>query len=1197
MKNKISKRILAGILTFGMAASLMPTTVLVAETVTTTPGNTSLQVEYFSSTLYNWDESAANAATAVADYSDEIVYTQTTVSYSTVAASNNSDYTSTNYWYKADDGEYYQVYYTTRGGGGGPTTTYTLYYRNGSSYTQINSTTNGSQTITLYTQSHYEGKGFYFTGGSNIQNAPSFSVWNDNNKDSSNTAKQNYYIYSGLAAADLTESDNAPFSNAVNAAPLFATDGSNSAYTDVYENVQVPFVYDEETGYYELNSDEYAVYFNNAADNATMEIADKPAAHSYAVGSFTYATGFFPFNTLTTTTRNAKKSTSDEGISSYQVSGSVDFGFGMVTSVNFQMTDDGLDANGNEITFEFSGDDDVWVYVDDTLVLDIGGTHDAIQGTINFKTGEVELTASAYGKIGDMATDPDMENATATINQTNLYTALQSSLTKFASEGEHTLTIYYMERGQGRSNCQIKFNLPQRDTVSVTKEITQSKSTDGTISDLTEEEQEAMDGVDFGFTLYKDGKPVAGKSYYITKDGESGTTTASTDANGHFTLKNGQTATFLDTIEDSTYYVVEDTLDSNAYTTPEYKCTLAAYNSEQTEDQDGFKSMTVKAEGSETAADSISFVCTNYMNEELPNPSIQPADDMIVIDYGLPISISSDKILENDTRRGDSFEITEITTEGKYGTASLSEDGTTITYTLNQQLNGIEELEYKAVAKSGDDESEPATGTIKIIPATSMYYEEDFGSITDDEGNITTNGMIEYSKQTVKWVQQGEATGGNQETGYVGDTTDSTYGSDVLYMSSSGDSYGTSRYANADGNAGAAFEYDFTGTGTAVYGRTSTTTGYIEVVVTDAETGAEADRQYINTRIIGDVSGDEVLYNIPIYNNDGLDYGNYHVRVYLYKQGTPVNGYNDSDGNFLEGSDESGAEFYLDGIRVYEPLKGNETAESAYAADGEANVSVINIREKVVADDEEEYGGDEIFTLTDIEGEIIDIDTYSSIGPNEELYLDGDGYTVSFSLINWKSQIYHLYLGMKCPDGQSATVEINGKEYTVNNSVDCYYDISSWVIVEDDIGTVTITGVSGLVSLTNIKVTGDYEFDLGYAEDIEAYGLNEQTLYLVPSNYSLSNNEDQEETSVFVPESIKTTCSYGSKTQKATVTVLTSQDVSRVEINGNEIDPKTVNGKYKFTYSEKNVTEGTIYKIVLYNADGVASETYTVTAE
>ena len=83
----------------------------------------------------------------------------------------------------------------------------------------------------------------------------------------------------------------------------------------------------------------------------------------------------------------------------------------------------------------------------------------------------------------------------------------------------------------------------------------------------------------------------------------------------------------------------------------------------------------------------------------------------------------------------------------------------------------------------------------------------------------------------------------------------------------------------------------------------------------------------------------------------------------------------------------------------------------------------------------------------------------------------------------------------------------------------------------------------------------------------------------------------------FVPENIRITCSYGSKNLKATVTVLTSDDVARLEIDGNVVEPKTMKGKNKYTYSQKNVTAGTIYSIVAYDEAGTASETYTVVAE
>lgn len=1178
MKTKKSGRFISGMLALGLTVSILPAPVMAAETVTTNPGEEELNVEYFNSTFYNWDEEKANQATQNADLTNVSYQQAYRVRWSNIAPDDTSTPVATDYWYSVG-GNYYRVYYTRTGNW-----SRTLGYYVNNIYTEIESYSFSDYYVnsTIYTRTGtYQGKGFYFTNGDvggrpADNNIPAFSKWTD--------SSQNYKIYSGLAAEDLNDTTNVPFNtDDVNAAPLFATDGSNSDYTDVYEDVKVPYVYDEDTGYYTLNSDEYAVYFgDDPEDDATLQIANKPASHMFG----TYAaTAFLPFNTLSNAPRQAQLSTEDRKVSSYAINGTDDFGFGMVTEVNFQMTDTGLDERGKPITFEFSGDDDVWVYIDDQLVLDIGGTHDAIKGTINFQTGQVELEAPAYDQIGDLAQD----NGTSdTLTQTNLYTSLGSTRTEFASQGQHTLKIYYMERGRGRSNCLIQFNLPQRDTVSVTKNITQSKTPDGNVSDLTDAEQELVNGWQFGFTLYKDDEPVSNASYYVTRNGER-TRNASTDSNGHFILQNGETATFLGAINNNKYYVVEDspTGATNTYTEPEYSYRSTASGTTQAEDADGFTSMKVAAAGSETSTDAIEFICTNYMNAELPNPSIYPEDDRIVIDYGLPISIAADRILENDGRRGDTFEITSVS-GGTFGTAVLSDDRSTIEYTLNQQLNGIDEITYTAIARSSGSESEPETGTIYIIPATSMYYEEDFGE------------MIDYSDETIKWEQEGNSSAVYQETGYVGDDSDSTYGADRAYLNNTGDSLGTSRHARAEG-VGAQFTYDFTGTGTAIYGRTSTTTGYIEVTITNKKTGALVDRQYIDTRIIGGIGSTASaveLYNIPIYNNTELDYGNYHVRVYLYKAGTPVLGYDDSKGDFVEGSDKSGADFYLDGVRVYQPLVDNEIADSAYAADGEANVSVMNIGQKVAADSGEEYNDEFFFTLTDINETIMDPEEYRLIGPNEELYLEAD-YSMTFYLVNWNSQLYDLYLGIKVPDGNKGKLMINDQEIEINSSADCYYDISNYVQVDNalgyPVGKVTITGMEGLVALTNIKVTGDNEFDLGNSQDIKENGIDSGTLYLVSPTFM----EDGEtgETPVFTPESLKASCNYSSRTKKASIAVIASTDVTKITINGKEVSPTMFVGKHRFMLQEKNVEEGTIFEVVAYNSSGAVSEMYTVVAD
>lgn len=1319
MKTNFSRRILSAVLAFGMVLSMLPVTAF-AQTVTSTPGDTNLKVEYFNSTLYNWDEAKANAATAEADKGvqklsstgdlneavqwcitkvEEDIYTiSVDGKYLTWSGNNSADakLTGKTTTLTLTDGTYNSEDIVTIGlYGSSAAYKYLNYYKaselggwsadgtsdvgsafkiatadensnltyikaadiiSGNKYyiVSVRGFTNNSGYLNLTTdKSAYECMGFYFTdtsdGKPDSKYIPAFSKWNSSVTDTDiNKHAQNYYIYSGLAAKKLNESNNAPFSNNVNAARLFAVDGTTTGYSSVYTNVKVPFVYDADTGYYTLDSDANAVYFNEGqgSSDATMLIADKPA--SYRWYNY-YVTGFQPFNSLSSSSKTEKavKSAStltddNDNTSAYTIS-SATYGFGMVTSVDFQMTDTGRDANGEDIVFEFSGDDDVWVYVDGVLALDIGGTHDAIKGQINFATGDVTLSSS-YGKVGDKANDESMSgwnNLPETLSQTNLYTALNTTLTGFASQGNHTLTIYYMDRGQGRTNCLIRFNLPQRDSVSVTKNINDyylNEAHSTSEDKIPTEVMANLSNIDFSYTLFKNDEAVANKSYSLYDSDGNFLSTGSTDAKGGFTLKNGQTATFrgITLDEESSWYVKEN------LTTGVKSRWEAAWNASSSvtgaktaevtlgEGETGVPSQKVTVTGSSSTTDTITFVCTNSYQRG-PDPDVDIHDDTIVLDYGLPVSVD---VMANDVvtnygeiiKNGENGTITMGISDtadgynpdnytgtinngvftGKYGTAEVK-DGK-IVYTLTRDFCGIEKIPYSVTATvtlvDDTSKSTTVTGTLTVIPATSVYYEENFGP--------ENSKLVTRKTNTAIFTTEGTSLTGYQETGLVGTTTDSTYGADKVYLDNLGDSYGTS--LKVDTTKGAAqYSYSFTGTGTAIYGRVSNKTGYIRVKVTD-QAGTVVDTQYIDTINYVTVPEDEtdqildtVLYNIPIYQNtelgsEGSSYDTYTVTIYVYKSGTLHEGNN---------------EFYLDGIRVFQPMGTSEednteyaSAESAYSADGEQNVAVVNIREKLVADSTEGYAND-MFTLTDIEGNIIDVKEYNDIGPNQELYLKEE-YNGSFALVNWDSKSYKLYLGMKAPNGEASEVTVGSGTFAINNSADCYYDISDYVEADtlDDgtvVGYVNIEGTSGLTALTNLKVTGVDEFNLSYSNDLtgdneeedgtgSVEGQTENTLYLVSRTYA-DNLAAKEEVQVFTPDSIKTSCSYASKSKKATVNVVTSKDVDYVTINGVKVTGKNVSGKLRFTKSYNKVTAGTTYEIVAYNADGMASVVYTVTAE
>jgi len=230
--------------------------------------------------------------------------------------------------------------------------------------------------------------------------------------------------------------------------------------------------------------------------------------------------------------------------------------FGMTMEFEFKMPKDGK-INDEAMVFEFSGDDDVWVFIDNVLVLDLGGTHGAVDGSINFATGEVEGYLNWDGTTGNeenkrwySSTIYEMfEKAGATgeveWNDTN---------TTFKNYKGHTLKFFYLERGAAVANNEIYFNIP----VLPSGSLSVQKQYEGT-DDYNEE---------FEFTLYdatnETAVPVANTNYTIND------VVYSTDENGKFRLTTGQEAIFTLT-NDHTYYVEETDTGEHSVS---HSCTL-----------------------------------------------------------------------------------------------------------------------------------------------------------------------------------------------------------------------------------------------------------------------------------------------------------------------------------------------------------------------------------------------------------------------------------------------------------------------------------------------------------------------------------------------------------------------------------------------------------------------------------------------
>ena len=330
------------------------------------------------------------------------------------------------------------------------------------------------------------------------------------------------YAYQGLVA-DTTSTGNATGEPLLkdtkddkkvaephfNKAFLSGTNTKNAKLGDVYDNVAFPFtkeqIFDEDKGvdYWYFDSQDTTLYLKQDSTteqyflksstvdqgreksrNLTSDSASKTITkngESEPVNSY----GYFPFNETATAGR----------ASTYN------YGFGTKLQMDFTLTDDGKvetnefvnGENGEKkktsIKFFFSGDDDVWVFIDGKLALDVGGAHGKVSGLLEFgKADEKNNSVTAYvSRVktgGTSGSDKDDKNGNRPVKTVTYkgepisFYAQGTTLNDLGKGQKHTLTMYYMERGMWESNMAVAFNFPDNNELQVQKEVDLSKVTD-----------------------------------------------------------------------------------------------------------------------------------------------------------------------------------------------------------------------------------------------------------------------------------------------------------------------------------------------------------------------------------------------------------------------------------------------------------------------------------------------------------------------------------------------------------------------------------------------------------------------------------------------------------------------------------------------------------------------------------------------
>lgn len=326
---------------------------------------------------------------------------------------------------------------------------------------------------------------------------------NDNNTNGNNHI---YYAYQGLVA-DTTSTgnaDGAPLLNGTTSAvePHFNKDfllgknSKNAKLGEVYENVKFPFtkkenLFNDDTGvdYWYFDSQDTTLYLKqDSGQNSdskyflqkSTEDKKKNSVNVNASSGSQGQNGYFPFN-----------ETATSGVAS-----TYNYGFGTKLQMDFTLTDDGkVETNKTvdgknvktNIKFFFSGDDDVWVFIDGKLALDVGGAHGKVSGLLEFgetKDGKNSVTAYVSKvKKGGTAKDNDIDEKTVNsavktvkYNGNDIYFyAKNTNLEPLDKGKKHTLTMYYMERGMWESNMAVAFNFPDNNELQVQKEVDLSK--------------------------------------------------------------------------------------------------------------------------------------------------------------------------------------------------------------------------------------------------------------------------------------------------------------------------------------------------------------------------------------------------------------------------------------------------------------------------------------------------------------------------------------------------------------------------------------------------------------------------------------------------------------------------------------------------------------------------------------------------
>lgn len=562
-----------------------------------------------------------------------------------------------------------------------------------------------------------------------------------------------------------------------------------------------------------------------------------------------------------------------------------------------------------------------------------------------------------------------------------------------------------------------------------------------------------------------------------------------------------------------------------------------------------------------------------------------------VIDFGLPLKIKLSDL--NASLNGATIQTVKID-GAKFGKTDYANG--VITYTPTKAINEIDALTVTVTGyityKDADGKDVTKNGIVSykvsIIPATSVYYEDSFAQFTDGKGNASA---ATWETDTDGTGPMATTTQALTELGKM--SADDVYGHDAAYADSTKLSMGSAHkvtvskdmYVKGDKTTTwPTATFTFKGTGFDVISLTSNTSGSVVYTVTGKNTGKTethlVDTYYgyklVDNKWVVDKNSNSTLYQIPVIKVTGLPYDEYTVTLSVRY------------GEFFDHQDNGNYSFWLDAIRVYDPMgKDNDT----YKHDDEGYPQYIKLRDQLVKENGPVTTNTKLLFIDGAEK--AEIATYANYGPNNEVYL-ANGQAITFTVPE-NAKIASIQIGAKAPDGSAAQMVVtggNGLNQELSTATEMYYKIGT----AGDSFTITNTG-TGILSLTNLKITFTTS---GQTVTLTAPTAEEQTAALMSVRALFAAPEQ-----TFEPEHF--TAKWSRNVRKggtATLTVKASADVAAITVNGEEIIAYTTKTErsfwgsketyHVFTYSVTNAATAD-YSVCAVNADGVVSDPITAT--